>query len=730
MTPLEILNKRFGYASFRLEQEHVIQSVMQRRDTFVLMPTGGGKSLCYQVPALLSEGLTLVISPLIALMKDQVDALRLNGVDAAYLNSTQTYKEQNQIIDSARSRQLRLLYVAPERLIRYERPNTEDPEVKVPRLSPIMSLLLKANITLIAVDEAHCISQWGHDFRPEYLMLSHLKQALPDVPMIALTATADKLTRQDIVEKLALKDPAIFISSFNRANIRYSVEPKRNVLERLLVFLQDHRDESGIIYCLSRAATEKLADDLNIHGFDALAYHAGMDKDERSRRQDLFLKDNVKVMVATIAFGMGINKSNVRYVVHMDLPKNIEGYYQETGRAGRDGLPSEALLFFSSGDVAKLKSFATIEGNKEQSEVAYKKLDQMATYGELTTCRRKYLLNYFDEQTESTCGNCDVCLTKVESSDGTVLAQKVLSAISRLRERYGVGYVVDFLRGSGSSKIQPEHKEMKTFGAGADMSKEAWQEVVQDLIDRGYIIKTKGLYPVLTLTDKSHAVLQGSERVLLTASKQKQAIGMESLHGYDAALVHRLKELRKILAQEEDVPAYVVLSDASLREIAMYLPVVKNDLKKIAGFGEAKIEKYGRQFCTLVEDYCVENNVESRIHLKAPKLRIERPERDSDTKRETLRLYEEGYSIDDIATIRNLSQGTIESHMAFYIQQGRFSVFQFLQEERVQAIENAIGRASNKSANAIRYELGDEYGFGEIKMVMAHQGNLVREPAG
>jgi ATP-dependent DNA helicase RecQ len=729
MTPLEILNHRFGYASFRLEQEQIIENVMQRRDTFVLMPTGGGKSLCYQIPALLSEGLTLVISPLIALMKDQVDALRLNGIEAAYLNSTQTYKEQNQIIDRARARQLRLLYVAPERLIRYERPDAEDPDLKVPRLSPIMSLLLKANISLIAIDEAHCISQWGHDFRPEYLMLSYLKQALPDVPTIALTATADKLTRKDIVEKLALKNPAIFVSSFNRANIRYNVEPKRNALERLLGFLESRRDESGIIYCLSRAATEKLADDLHIHGFDAMAYHAGMDKDDRARRQDLFLKDDVKIMVATIAFGMGINKSNVRYVVHMDLPKNIEGYYQETGRAGRDGLPSEALLFFSTADVAKLKSFATIEGNQEQSDIAYKKLDEMAAYGELATCRRKYLLNYFDEQTETQCGNCDVCLTKVESSDGTLIAQKVLSAISRLKERFGVGYVIDFLRGSGSTRIQPEHKAIKTFGVGADMSKEAWQDVVKDLIDRGYIVKTKGLYPVLTLTEKSHAVLQGSAQVLLTTSKHKE-FSHEAIPGYDNELMLLLKELRRNLALDDDVPAYVILSDASLREIATYLPITKNDFRKIGGFSEAKIEKYGRQFCTLVEDYCNENKLETRIHLKVSKPRIERPERDSDTKRETLRLYEEGHSIDDIATIRSLSPGTIESHIAFYIQEGKFSVFQFLQEERVEAIENAIKRSSNKSANAIRYELGDEYGYGEIKMVMAHNGNLVREPVG
>jgi ATP-dependent DNA helicase RecQ len=521
MTPLEILNQKFGYPSFRLEQENIINSVLQGKDTFALMPTGGGKSLCYQIPALVLDGLTLVISPLIALMKDQVDALRINGIEAAYLNSTQTYKEQNHIIDKARSRKLQLLYVAPERLIRYEQVNDENGETKIPRLSPIMSLLLKSNVSLIAIDEAHCISQWGHDFRPEYLMLSFLKKALPHIPVIALTATADNLTRKDIVEKLALQEPNIFVSSFNRGNIRYTVEPKRDTFDKLIGFLSKRREESGIIYCLSRASTDKLADDLKMQGFDALAYHAGMDKDQRAHRQELFLKDEVKIMVATIAFGMGINKSNVRYVVHMDLPKNVEGYYQETGRAGRDGLPSEALLFYSSADVAKLKSFATIDGNREQSEIAYKKLDQMARYGELTTCRRKYLLNYFDEKAETYCGNCDVCLTKVEVFDGTVLAQKVLSAITRVGERFGSGYVIDLLRGSRSSRILAEHRELKTFGTGADVSKERWAEIIQDMIDRGYIGKTRGLYPVLTLTDLSAPVLNGTASVGSSSARKR-----------------------------------------------------------------------------------------------------------------------------------------------------------------------------------------------------------------
>jgi ATP-dependent DNA helicase RecQ len=408
-TPLQILQQQFGYSTFRLEQEAIISNVLAKKDTFALMPTGGGKSLCYQVPALIFEGLTIVISPLIALMKDQVDALRLNGVKAAFLNSTQSSADQEGILNAIKSNELKLLYLAPE--------------------SNFFKRINSFNVSLIAIDEAHCISHWGHDFRPEYLTLAQLKRALPHVPIIALTATADHLTRKDIVQKLELKDPVTFISSFNRANIRYTVEAKRNSFEKLIDFLDARREESGIIYCLSRASTESLAQDLTQAGYSAKPYHAGLEKEIRGRHQEMFLRDDVKIIVATVAFGMGIDKSNVRYVVHMDLPKNIESYYQETGRAGRDGLNSEALLFYSYGDVSKLKRFVEIENNPEQTEIYLKKLDQMAAYGDLTFCRRKYLLNYFDEPAPNYCGNCDVCLTRLELTDATVTAQKALCLV-------------------------------------------------------------------------------------------------------------------------------------------------------------------------------------------------------------------------------------------------------------------------------------------------------------
>lgn len=603
MNALQILQSKFGYASFRLHQEAIINSVLQKRDTFALMPTGGGKSLCYQIPALLFDGLTIVISPLIALMKDQVDALRVNGIEAAFLNSTQSSAEQDEILTRITLNKLKLLYLAPE--------------------SSFLKKLIQFRVSLIAIDEAHCISQWGHDFRPEYLQLAQLKQMFPIVPVIALTATADQLTRKDIVEKLELKNPATFVSSFNRANIRYTIEPKKNSFEKLVNFLDKRKDESGVIYCLSRSSTEKLASDLSEHGFNALPYHAGIEKETRSRHQEKFLRDEVKIMVATIAFGMGIDKSNVRYVVHMDLPKSIENYYQETGRAGRDGLASEALLFYSYADVSKLKHFVEIEGNSEQSEIQLRKLNQMAEYGSLLTCRRKYLLNYFAEQTSAHCGNCDPCLTKIDRVDGTELAQQVLRTVKILKERFGASYVIDFMRGSAAEKIHDFHKSLPGFGSGAKISKQVWGDVIRDLIAQSYLLKTAGMYPVLNLTEKSDTVLNGNDRVMIIQSKERTEISVPSVQtesiNYEIELFQQLKVLRRELANGENVPAYVVLSDASLIELASYLPNNREELSKISGFGQYKIEKYGKSFWEVVTAYCRANNLNSRIHLKAPK---------------------------------------------------------------------------------------------------------------
>jgi ATP-dependent DNA helicase RecQ len=725
MDPLYILQKQFGYAAFRMNQQAVIDAVLQKKDTFVLMPTGGGKSLCYQIPALLFDGLTIVISPLIALMKDQVDALRLNGVEAAYLNSTQTYQEQEAILNRVKTKKLKLLYLAPEKLLNGD------------KKSPFFDALIAFDISLIAIDEAHCISHWGHDFRPEYLMLAQLKKSMPHVPVIALTATADRLTQKDIVEKLELKGPSFFVSSFDRANIRYTVTPKRDSFDKLLNFLEDRKDESGIIYCLSRKSTESLAEDLIREGFDALPYHAGLERAQRSRHQEMFLRDEVKIMVATIAFGMGIDKSNVRYVVHMDLPKSIESYYQETGRAGRDGLESEALLFYSVGDLIKLKRFVAIDDNPDQTRVAQKKLDELGRFAALSTCRRKYLLNYFDEVTSGYCGNCDVCLNQVELYDGTSAAKKILAAIADVQEKFGAGYIIDFLRGSSAARILPEHKLLSTYGSGTDMPKEQWHTIVQDLISNNYLLKTNGMYPVMKLTEKGDAVLKGVEKVMLTKPKEMKVLIPEIKEDnadYETALFRQLKDLRRQLALAENVPAYIVLSDATLLELATYLPHTKEEFSRISGFGEIKLEKYGKQFRNAVAAYCLSQNLTSRIHLKltTPKrpVRGEKPERDSETKQETFKLFSEGNSVPQIAVLRALSTSTIEGHLAFYVQQGKLSIKELMSPEKVPSIQQAIETVGKNALTPVKAALGEQYSFAEIKYVMAYMVNIgLREPA-
>lgn len=625
MDPLDILKKQFGYAAFRLHQEAIINAVIAKKDTFVIMPTGGGKSLCYQVPALLLDGLTVVVSPLIALMKDQVDALRLNGIQAAYLNSSQTYQEQESILQDARNKKLKLLYLAPEKLLG--------------NAMALLHTLESFGVALIAIDEAHCISHWGHDFRPEYLMLSNIKKMFPEIPIIALTATADKHTQKDIIEKLELKNPERFVSSFNRANIRYRVEPKKNnAFGKLLHFLEDRKDQAGIIYCLSRKSTEGLAADLELHGFKALPYHAGLDREQRAKNQEMFLRDEIKIIVATIAFGMGIDKSNVRYVVHMDLPKNIESYYQETGRAGRDGLDSEALLFFGYGDVMKMKRFAMIENNPEQTEILLKKLDQMARYGQLASCRRKYLLNYFDEAASSYCGNCDVCL-----------------------------YQDQF---SGEA------------------------EKVHDIID---------------------SILLGKFPRKPTNGEHKPAPSP-----YETGLLQDLKFLRRKLATEEKVAPYIILSDATLIEMATYLPHTLDELHRISGFGEVKLAKYGEQFLPAVRVYCHTRRLRSRIDQKIAKGALHRrPERENDTKQQSLSLFRQGKSVEQIAEIRKLSPSTIESHLTFFVREGRLPVDELLDSERVRMIRTAIEEVGGKMLWPIRNFLGDEYGFEEIKYVLA-----------
>ena len=705
--PTDILRSTFGYDSFRFEQKEIIERLLQRKDVLVLMPTGGGKSLCYQIPALLLDGLTIVVSPLISLMKDQVDALRLSGIAAAYLNSSMSTVEQSQVIQQLENSELKLLYIAPERLVGTE--------------SSFLAFLKKLSVSLLAIDEAHCISQWGHDFRPEYGMLAEVRQTL-NVPTIALTATADQLTRKDILARLQLNNPKVFISSFNRANIHYRVTPKRGSYEKLLDFLATRRDEAGIIYVLSRASTEDLARRLNDDGFQAVPYHAKLEATTKERHQEMFLRDEVNIVVATIAFGMGINKSNVRYVVHMDVPKNMEGYYQETGRAGRDGLKSDALLFYSYADVMKLQGFVEVEGNKKQSEIMLRKLQEMATYGELRSCRRKYLLNYFGEEAPNECGSCDVCQTDYKKFDGTVITQKALSAVARLNERFGITYIIDFLRGSQSEKIWDQHKELKTYGAGADMSKKDWRRYLDDLLHLGYLRKDDGKFPILKLTEKSWPVLRGEEKVMLIESvNEREEVANQNTVPVEEALVSRLKTVRLQLAREENVPAYVIFSDATLHELATYLPLTMEDLPRISGFGEVKINKYGEQFLAVVQQYAEERSLESKMENARRKRRRQtrQTQRVSDTKQASFELFQEGKSVDEVAQARGLATSTIYGHLLPYLAEGQLEATQLVTSDRIKSIREAVRVHGESSLKTLKTALDESISYEEIRVVLA-----------
>lgn len=594
-TALSVLKSVFGYQSFRKGQEEVINAALTGQDALVVMATGNGKSLCYQIPALCFEGLTLVISPLISLMKDQVDQLQANGIEADFLNSSQTLEQQQQVQNKLISGQLKLLYVSPEKVM----------------TNSFFQLISYSKVSFIAIDEAHCISQWGHDFRPEYTQLGGLKASFPHAPIMALTATADYATRQDILTHLNLENPHRYIGSFDRPNIRYTLEEKYKPMEQLTRFVLAQKGKSGIIYCNSRNKVERIAESLRNKGVSAAAYHAGMETALRERVQQDFQRDNVQVVVATIAFGMGINKSNVRFVAHFDLPRSIESYYQETGRAGRDDLPAEAVLFYEPADYAWLQKILLEKPETPQRQIEQHKLEAIGEFAESQTCRRLVLLNYFGEHRQTPCNNCDICLDPPKKYDGLVDAQKVMSTIYRVGQCFGVHYVIAVLRGMHNQKIiERQHDKLSVYGIGKDKSKEHWQSVIRQLIHLGFVQQVIGeLNPTLQLTESAKAILKGEEPLELAMprisaiSKIVHSPQRQSVANYDKDLFARLRFLRKQIADKENIPPYIVFNDATLQEMAQYMPTSNIEMLQINGVGSIKLEWFGQPFMALIQEH-------------------------------------------------------------------------------------------------------------------------------
>lgn len=594
-TALSVLKSVFGYQSFRKGQEEVINATLNGQDALVVMATGNGKSLCYQIPALCFDGLTLVISPLISLMKDQVDQLQANGIEADFLNSSQTLEQQQQVQNKLISGQLKLLYVSPEKVM----------------TNSFFQLISYSKVCFIAIDEAHCISQWGHDFRPEYTQLGGLKASFPDAPIMALTATADYATQQDILRHLNLKNLHKYIGSFDRPNIRYTLEEKYKPMEQLTRFVLAQKGKSGIIYCNSRNKVERIAESLRNKGVSAAAYHAGMETAIRERVQQDFQRDNVQVVVATIAFGMGINKSNVRFVAHFDLPRSIESYYQETGRAGRDDLPAEAVLFYEPADYTWLQKILFEKPETPQRQIEQHKLEAIGEFAESQTCRRLVLLNYFGEYRQTPCNNCDICLDPPKKYDGLVDAQKVMSTIYRVGQCFGAHYVIGVLRGMHNQKIvERQHDKLSVYGIGKDKSKEHWQSVIRQLIHLGFVQQViSELNPILRLTESAKVILKGEEPLELAMprisaiSKIAHNPQRQGVANYDKDLFARLRFLRKQIADKENIPPYIVFNDATLQEMAQYMPTSNIEMLQINGVGSIKLERFGQPFMALIQEH-------------------------------------------------------------------------------------------------------------------------------
>lgn len=711
----QALKQYFGYDTFRPQQAEIIDTVMAGKDCLVLMPTGGGKSVCFQIPAIMRDGLTVVISPLIALMKDQVEALRVNGVNAAFLNSSLSSAEQDQVMWQAKIGELKLLYIAPERLFSG---NT-------------FEFLREWNVSLFAIDESHCISSWGHDFRPEYRQLSALKKYFPHVPVIALTATADRVTRRDILKQIGIEEAQTFVASFDRPNLSLNVLPGRGRIQQIQTFLRKHNGQAGIIYCLSRKGTETVAASLQKAGFEAEFYHAGLASEKRSKVQEQFLRDDIQIIVATVAFGMGIDKSNVRWVIHYNLPSNVESFYQEIGRAGRDGSPSDTVLFYSYMDIiTRQEMIANSDQSEEQKELLNAKLNRMKQYAEADICRRRILLSYFNEAVDQDCGNCDVCRNPRSRFDATVIAQKALSGIARTKEKVAMGMLIDILRGSRNKNVlQYGYDKLPTFGVGHDLRGEEWAEYISQLLNSGVMDIAYDEAHSFKLNPASQQVLYGKRKVELVrfiplserkakeeAQLPKEKPKQEIIRD---ALFERLRTLRKQIADRMGVPPYVVFTDATLSEMAQKRPVSEAQMKAISGIGTERFRNYGETFIREIVDFARENT--------KPGTRVAK----GMTYVETWELFKAGYSLKVIAEKRDLNPVTIISHLVKLKEDGHDINLKALIDPNVYKIivtaAQEISIRRDEPLKPLFEMLNEKYDYGQIKLALAvweeEQGN-------
>ena len=710
---LPLLKQYFGFTSFRPLQEEIIRDALAGKDVFALLPTGGGKSLCFQLPAMTRAGLTVVVSPLIALMKDQVDGLQAGGVPATFLNSSLGPGESRPRLRGLHQGEYRLLYVAPERLV----------------LSGFLSDLQRWNVNLLAVDEAHCISEWGHDFRPEYRQLASMRELFPKVPLMALTATATERVRKDIVTHLKLREPCCYVASFNRPNLTYRVFAKEQPYAQVLEFIRRRPRESGIVYCQARKTTESVANRLSEDGVRARPYHAGLTPEERSRNQELFLRDEVRVICATIAFGMGINKPNVRFVMHYDLPKNIEGYYQETGRAGRDGLPSECVLLFSAGDVVKQLKFIEEKPDPKERQIAHAQLQQMVHYAENASCRRQELLAYFGEQFETDdCRGCDNCLSPRDTYDGTLAAQKFLSCVYRVRQQsgfdFGLNQIVEVLAGADTENVRKwQHEKLSTYGIGREHTRAEWKSIGRQLVRLGLMSQAADKFNVVTLTGDGLSLLKQRKNVRLThpITAPETKVHQPGEIACDEELFEQLRQLRKRLADERGVPPYIVFSDVSLRQMAREYPSNESEFAGISGVGQKKLVEYGGLFLQEIAAYLRMNPRQifaddsfSPPRVPAAKAGV------SDTVHETLRRFRAGDSVESIAASRGLAASTIFGHLAEAMATGEpIDIGRFLSPEERAEIETNFKKFGFEALSPVFQALGGRYDYGRLRLLRA-----------